>query len=236
MAAGQSAGLEAVNELVPLSHLDAGAVVVGDRVERAVEVTPPQRDDGLELVPGSADVLERVRDADELHWDLLPLDLRELAHAPRWVYQPPLAPSWKTTVFSPLSSTSSKYPRTTGSSVHQRSTTRHSSRTSATARWFTSSGLPFGSASTRAARGALKRAATRPSARAARDSPARVTTAPPPRRCKQNRNRCSPSPDAARPAGGSGLQRRRRAARAGGRSARSAPRAPGEARRPEPAA
>ena len=36
------------------------------------------------------------------------LDLGELGHAPRWVYQPPLAPSWKTTVFSPLSSTSSK--------------------------------------------------------------------------------------------------------------------------------
>ncbi len=71
-------------------------------------MAPAQRDHGLELVPGSADVLEPVGDADELHRDLLALDLGELAHAPRWVYQPPPAPSWKTTVFSPLSSTSSK--------------------------------------------------------------------------------------------------------------------------------
>ena len=71
-------------------------------------MTPAQRDDGLELVPGSTDVLEPVGNAHELHGDLVPLDLGELGHAPRWVYQPPLEPSWKTTVFSPLSSTSSK--------------------------------------------------------------------------------------------------------------------------------
>ena len=107
-ASRQRAGLEAGHELVSFSHLDAGAVVVDDGIERAVEVTPTQRDERFELVPGSPDVLEPVRDADELHCDLSALDLDELAHAPRWVYQPPLAPSWKTTVFSPLSRTSSK--------------------------------------------------------------------------------------------------------------------------------
>src|SRR4029078_9595137 len=86
----------------------AGGERGGDGIERAVEVPPAQRDDGFELVPGSADVLDAVGDADGLHHYLLAFDLAEVTHAPRWVYQPPLAPSWKTTVFSPLSSTSSK--------------------------------------------------------------------------------------------------------------------------------
>src|SRR5262249_18513042 len=130
-AAGQRAGLEAGRELVSLSHLDACSVIARHRIERAVEVTPAQRNDGLELVPGPADVLQPVGHTDELHRDLLPPDFGELAHAPRCVYQPPptgaagarsvgrassalpttfpaTAPSWKTTVFSPLSRTSSK--------------------------------------------------------------------------------------------------------------------------------
>ena len=92
----------------PSRYLDAGAVVVGHRIEGAVEVTPAQRDDGLELVPGAADVLEPVGDADELNGKLFALDFNEIGHAPRWVYQPPPAPSKKTTVVSPLSSTTSK--------------------------------------------------------------------------------------------------------------------------------
>jgi hypothetical protein len=107
-AAGQRPGLEACHEVVSLPHLDARAVVVRYGVERAVEVTSSQRHHRLELVPRSPDVLEPVGDADELHLDLVALDLVEVAHAPRWVYQPPLMLSWKTTVFSPLSSTSSK--------------------------------------------------------------------------------------------------------------------------------
>ena len=80
-AAGQCAGLEAGHELVSRPHLDARAVVVRNRVEGAVEATSAQRDGGLELVPGSADVRELVADADELHRDLVPVDLRELARS-----------------------------------------------------------------------------------------------------------------------------------------------------------
>jgi hypothetical protein len=36
------------------------------------------------------------------------LRMDALAHAPRWVNHLPPAPSWKTTVFSPVSSTTSK--------------------------------------------------------------------------------------------------------------------------------
>jgi hypothetical protein len=107
-AAGERPALEARHELVSLPHLDAGAVVVGDRVVGAVEVASAERDDGFELAPRAADLLEPVRDADELHRDLVALHLAEVGHAPRCVYQLPLAPSWKTTVFSPLSSTASK--------------------------------------------------------------------------------------------------------------------------------
>src|SRR4029077_10018395 len=64
------AGLQAGRELVSLPHLHACAVVVRDRVERAVEAAPAQCDGGLELVPGSADVRELVADADELNGDL----------------------------------------------------------------------------------------------------------------------------------------------------------------------
>jgi hypothetical protein len=71
-------------------------------------VTAAQGDDGLELVPGARDLVKLVGNADELHRDLLALDLDEVGHAPRCVYQLPPAPSWKTTVFSPLSSTTSK--------------------------------------------------------------------------------------------------------------------------------
>ena len=67
-----------------------------------------QRDHRFELVPGASDLVQTVGHADELHRDLVALDFHEVGHAPRWVYQPPLAPSWKTTVFSPLSSTTSK--------------------------------------------------------------------------------------------------------------------------------
>ena len=49
-------------------------------------------------------VVRAIRDADD------PEARRALsgAHAPRWVNHPPPEPSWKTTVFSPLSSTTSK--------------------------------------------------------------------------------------------------------------------------------
>jgi len=70
-AAGQSAGLQAGRELVALAHLDAGAVVLCDRVESTVEVAPMQVDHCFELVPRAADLLERVGHADELHGDLL---------------------------------------------------------------------------------------------------------------------------------------------------------------------
>src|SRR4051812_29018783 len=53
----------------------------------------------------------------------------------------------------------SKYRRLTGSSVHQRSTTRHSSRTTATGERFTRFGDPSTCASTRTPSGAFKRRA-----------------------------------------------------------------------------
>lgn len=106
-ATGKLAGLEVGHELVPFPHLDAGAVVLDDRVEGAVEMAPAQGHNGFELVPRPADVLQPIGDADELHRDPIALYLGEVVHAPRCVYQRPLAPSWKTTVFSPLSSTTS---------------------------------------------------------------------------------------------------------------------------------
>src|SRR5579862_4296811 len=95
-AARQHARLELGDELVSLPHLDARAVVVRDRIEGTVEVPAVEIDEGLELVPRAANVLEAVGDADALHRDLRALHLDKVAHAPRWVYQPPLAPSWKT--------------------------------------------------------------------------------------------------------------------------------------------
>src|SRR4029079_5024398 len=88
-AAGERAGLEPGFELVAVPDLDARAVVVRHRVERAIEVASPQGEAARELVPGAANVRDPVGDADVLRRDLVPLDLGELAHPPRWVYQPP---------------------------------------------------------------------------------------------------------------------------------------------------
>lgn len=81
-ATGQRPRLESVHEFITVTHLDAGAVVVRDGIEGAVEVAAAQGDNGFEPVPCSADVLEPIRNADELNRDLVAFDLVESGHAP----------------------------------------------------------------------------------------------------------------------------------------------------------